>query len=439
MHDVADFPFADQPHHYAGMTCGDIAEQLLAIHPRADEATEAEVETLVAKIALVGSELDAYWIGGRSGGQIGSTGTWISYATAKGGSRIMHLSPYHNGLIDPDSPPEDPTVLERVRVELERLSDEFAGASGERIPIPTLLRRDVDAFSGKHDKIFHVAPGGEDSFWGSFSHVPLPARHSPAVTKSLSDAFAQIRVQHRHWARIETAIAQTAERARKRFEWLGASTGDTHLISVEETDDGDIGSVATTTVLTVLGDQLRPMDVMLNLRNPPRVDKGEMDGWRVHGRDHKRRAKILDGRDPVDAITVCPLLMRTIASLRPGQRHILRNALLHAAGEIRFGPEEEELEGIAQGIGIKDGHIVGTVEMPRGTWRGRTLQVPQTVLPQTILMALAGKPFSAVIEDPRLDGFVVEKASCDAKGRLNVVMSPMPGVPLRDALAACTA
>lgn len=436
MIDIAGLPHSDKPHRYGAMTCGDIAAQLLAIHPRAAEATEGDVRDLVAALAEQGPNLVEYRIGGQVGGQLGQPGTWVGVATGPGMQRIMHLSPFHNDLIDPDRPPDDPTVMDRVRHELERLSDVFAANSGERIPIPRLLRHQKDITTNRYDLIFHEAPGGDDHFHGSFSHVALPATHSMAVTNCLDQAFDQIRTQHRHWTRIEAAIAENASRARRRFEAMGAVVGGTHLVSIDKTLNESLGNVLTTTELDVLGDNLRPRTVMLNLRNPPRVDKGEIDGWRVHARDHRRRQRILAGRDPADAITVCPILARSIPRMTPAHQTLLQDAL-RCIALGRKGPSEAQTDDAVRGLTIRDGHIIGTVAMAGGTWRGRTLQVPGVTLPDTVLTALAGRPMTAVTEDPRLEGATVARAWCDAKGRLNVAMETMPGVPVRDAIDAC--
>lgn len=435
MIDIQAMPHATTPHRYAAMTCGDIAAQVIAIDPCGDQATEEEIRDLVAAIASP-TETTSYKIGGRFRGGLGGNGAWISIDRDHAPPKTILLSPFHNGLIDPDHPPRDTTVLGRVRTELERLSEKFAANSGERIPIPRLLRHEIDLVSGKRDLIFHEAPGGEDHFDGTFSHIPLPAAHSPAVTNSLEKAFDQMRTQHRHWAHIETAIEWNARRARKRFEAMGAVVGATHLISVETTPDDGVGSVATTTVLDVLGDDLRPHTVMLNLRNPPRIDRGEIDGWRVHARDHRRRQRILAGREPVDAITVCPVLVRSVPDMAPGHSTLLQDAL-RCIALGRRGPSEAQMDEAVRGLAIRDGHITGTIAMAGGTWRGRNLQVPGTILPDTVLAALAGRPASAVTEDPRLHDATIERAWCDGRGRLNVAMETMPGVPVRDAIAAC--
>lgn len=436
MIDITALPFADQPHRYAGATCGHLAQQLIEVHPRGNEATETEIADIIK--ALSGNLPDKmhYDIGGRIGGDIGTLGTWICVKTDKEKNCIYTLSPFYAGLIAPGPTPEDTTVLERLRIDLERRAEQHYEQTGEKVKIPRLLRREDDAFT-RYDKIIYEAPGGEDSFSGNFSHIPLPATHSISTNNALKRAFEQIVLHRRHWAEIEFRIKANADRARARFEKIGASISRTHLINVEQDADHKLSSISTVTALHVLGDTLSPYTVMLTLRNPPRVDPGEIDGMRVHTRDHNRRMKILAGREPSDAITVCPVIYRNINTLRPMQKALLRQALMKVAGLQKFGPEDEEMEKIVRGLDIKDGHIVGTVDMPRGAWRNKTLQVPGMTLPHTVLDALVDRPFSAVIEDERLEGFVIARASCDAKGRLNVVKQEGCGIAFKDVTAAC--
>ena len=430
----------ERPHKHSAASVGRLLEQVLVHHPRAGQATQAEAQALVDLLATNHSDVRYYQFGGKPAGRVGGPGTWIDmmpdHVHSAGQQCTWHTSPFVEDMFPVNAPVPDPTVLERVAQELVEAQAAITEPGQTPIPIPRLLRAERDTSSG-YDIIVYEASGGEDRFTGWYSHIVLSGKRSitsPKQKAVITETLARMRLHHEQGNAIADGIAHNVTRARTRFEAIGAQIGETLLVSIELDDHGKVSSVATTTAIHTLGDTLSPRPVMLTLRHPPRVDKGEIDGWRVHARDHRRRSAILAGRKPLEAITVCPVLASTIRDLAPDQRRRVRIALEAVAAGTQEGADPDVGDAI-RGVSIRDGRITASVAMTKGTWRGRTLQVPGVSPPDTMLLALSGRPMSTVLDEPKVADMIIERASNDGKGRLNVVVEEQPGTPYRDVVA----
>lgn len=419
---------AETPHRYSPTSCGDVARQLLLLHPQATRSSLEEVRELVRQIATMDANVHRpYFLEGRAAGNIGGPGTWIS--TGHAGSLMLSLSPNVSEIYDADRRPVDPTVVERVTAEIGARIETMGGdPSAFRI-----LRMGRSDFAG--DDIVHFATeateSGEDSFSGFFSHLTAP--YSPGVQRSLDAGAATVLAHSRHAGEIRRRTAAMRDAIAERFAPIGSTIGETLLVSVEADATGLL-HVHTATHMTALGPALTWTNVMLRMGDPHQVGAGEFDGFQQHYKDTRRRQKLMAGREPMDVYTVCPVVARSLAMMNGDEAS--ENA--RRIRDVVRGKEDDTRQG--QGKDFADGKLLDTVRLSgNATFRKNTLMVKGTVLPDTVLAALEGRSISDVHSDPRLEGLIVQKAKMDSKGRLVVTVVPPTGVPLRPLLEALEA
>lgn len=421
---IPSMPDAHRLHHYSPSTAGDLAMDLLLKHPHSRGTTIDEAKNLVSILAAGDTGVQTpYMLEGRPAGIIGHPGTWIS--TGQGKAPMFHLSPNVPGIHPRDDMPVDPTVKDRITSEIvARIQAMGVDASGFDV-----VRIERAAFAGDDVVVFRTqaTEKGEDSFSGFFSHLAPP--YSPGVNKSLDHGARTVLAHIAHGDEIRRRIDRLRTKVEKRFQPLGSRIGDTVLISVES-DASGLKHVHVATDITILDDAFNHMRVFLHMSDPHKTGNGEFDGYRIHYRDLRRRLRLLAGRSPMDAYSICPIVARSYAMLSPDEamrkaeeiREAIRNA---ASGQ----------DGNGARISFKDGTLLDTVYLSEGvTYRNRSLMANGHRLPETVLTALVGRPMQDVHPDARLDGLVIKAAKIDGKGRLVVTSHPMDPIPLRPLL-----
>jgi hypothetical protein len=423
---LGDMPGADAPHCHAPMTAAEAARQLLEMHPNAERITMEEAETLVFELGEEASNGGhrSYQIGGEPGGNIGGPGTWIS--TGKGKDRpMLGISATMPLLYPQDAMPVDETLLGRLEDDLRmRVSGLGADPSCVR-----LVERTPSAF-GDGDTIAFATPAtpiGTDVFHGHFSHNRAP--FSMRGQEILDAAARLIVAHHRHADEIRRRLEEMAALVRRRFDPLGATVGETMLVSVHA-DDAGLTRVEAATPVTILGHAFEPFDVLVRTNSPHVLPKGEFDGLREHSRTQRRRLKLLAGRRPADAYTVCAITARHYATLE-GEEARAKAVAVRAAADGRV----DEGQRHAGGIEYVDGMLVDVMRIAEGvTFRNRTLMVQDAVVPQTIMQAIVGRPATDVVDDPRLADLRIVSGRRDKKGRTVFVVDGLKPVPLAPVL-----
>lgn len=414
-------PGANLPHRHMPASAGEAARQLLAYHPRSGEATADDIREIVRLLGEPDNGVHTpYTIGDMPAGMMGHPGTWIS--TGPAGCPQLQLSATIPLLYPQDAPAPDTTLLDRLAVELKPLV-EALGGDPEAI---RLLDRTRGEFSGDDIVAFatDATESGRDTFSGFFSHNRPP--YFPGVQRSLDHAASTIVLHQKHGAEIRARITALHAKAVARFEPLGSTVGDATLIGVMPAIRG-VDSVEVAIDITILGDTLKPVPVLLRMSDAAQVSKGEFDGYRIHARDLRRRLKLLAGRDPLDVYEVCPVAARSYEGLSgdgaEDKARQIRGVLKGSGG------------GDGNGADMTEGRLLDTVMITdRATFRNRTLMVKGVRYPDSILTALIGRPLTDIIDDPRLEGLTVHKAKTDSKDRLNVTVAATKGVPLRSIL-----
>ena len=420
---IAASPGADARHIHSPQTVGEVVARLLAVHPWASRATTGEIEALVEATAeLDGRSQVAYALGGRKAGMLGGPGTWIGIEPTRSNLDLSHYVP---DLYPAGDPPVDPTIMARLAGEL---APRVAALGGDPDAVE-LLEPTRGAFSGEDVVRIATANGPMPAFAGHLAHIRPP--YSPSTCRSL-DAAAQSVVTHqRHGAAIARRVADVAARIAKRFGPLARHIGETEVIGVEQ--EGDDAAIETATLIDVPDDRLMPSRVLLRMRDPYVRDAQSFDGFRRHSREAKRRLATLGGRAPIDAWTVCGVVARHYASLPQAEAR----AKAAAIREIESGARDND-DG-RSGPDFKDGRLEDTVPLGgETTYRGISLMT-RHALPDAVMLALAGRPLTDLVDDPHLAGIAVEQARRDSKGRLIVRTTRLDPVPLRPILEAMEA
>lgn len=419
-------PGADAPHCHAPMTAAQAVRQLLEMHPNADRITMEEAEALVFEMGEEASNGGhrSYQIGGEPGGNIGGPGTWIS--TGKGRDRpMLGISATMPLLYRQDAMPVDETLLARLEDDLRGRVEAIGGD-----PSYVRLLERMPAVFGDGDTISFATPStptGTDVFHGHFSHNKAP--FSMRGQEILDAAARLIVAHHRHADEIGRRLAEMAALVRGRFDPLGATVGDTTLVSVHA-DDAGLTRVEAATPVTILGHAFEPLDVLVRTNSPHVLPKGEFDGLREHSKTQRRRLKLLAGRIPADAYTVCAVTARHYATLE-GDEARAKAVAVRAAADGRV----DEGQRHTGGIEYVDGMLVDVMRITEGvTFRNRTLMVQDAVVPQTIMQAIVGRPATDVVDDPRLTDLHIVSARRDKKGRTVFVVDGLKPVSLAPVL-----
>lgn len=419
-------PGADAPHCHAPMTAAQTARQLLEMHPNADRITMEEAEALVFELSEEASNGGhrSYQIGGEPGGNIGGPGTWIS--TGKGKDRpMLGISATMPLLYKQDAMPVDETLLARLE---EDLRGRVTAIGGDATFV-RLVERTPSAFGDGETIAFATpaTPTGTDVFHGHFSHNKAP--FSMRGQEILDAAARLIVAHHRHADEIRRRLAEMAVMVRRHFDPLGATVGETMLISVHA-DDAGLTRIEAATPIKILGHAFEPLDVLVRTNSSHVMPKGELDGLREHSRTQRRRLKLLAGRSPTDAYTICAVTARHYATLKGDEARAKAEAVRAAAdGRVEEGQRH------TGGIEYVDGMLVDVMRITEGvTFRNRTLMVQDAVVPQTIMQAVVGRPATDVVEDHRLAGLRITSARCDKKGRTVFVVDGLKPVPLAPVL-----
>lgn len=426
---IADMEGAELPHIYCPTSVGDVVRQILAQHPLLPEASRDDARRMIAIVAgLDGAHHVHYGIGERDGGNLAGPGTWAS--VGKGGQAMLNISGTVPLVYPQASPPADPTLLERAAEELRR---RVAAAGGD--PAWVVLTGSGKADFGGEDRIEFstpATPSGTDTFHVHLSHIRPP--FSPGIERALDAAARAIIDQRRHPAEIRRRLERIQVLVRKRFGDLGMDVGDTLLLGVEADDTGVV-SVKAATPVTILGDAFERRQAFLQMSEPPSRTQGEFDGFRVHSRHTRRLLELLGGRDPLDVYTMCPIAARDYAALR-GEEARAKAADVRRAMQGRHDDAHDD----KQGADFIEGRLSDTVYLAHGvTFRGRRLMARNIAPPESVLASLPGRPVTDIIDDPRLEGLIIEKVRVDSKGRLSVTTSQPSSVPLRAVLEAMEA
>jgi hypothetical protein len=414
---------ADLPHIHAPATVGEIVRQILERHPLLDEITHEDAEQVVRLTAgLDGAHYVPYRIGAKDGGNLAGPGTWAS--VGKGGAAMLQISGTLPIVFPQSDPAHDHTVLERAATEL-RSRIQAIGADPDDVNLLTVTRA---AFGGEDVITFATpaTPNGTDSFHVHLSHIPGP--WSPGIEAALDAAARTIVTHHTHAGEIRRRIELIRDKVVQRFGGMGREVGDTTLLGVETDADG-VASVKVATMVMTIGDAFEPRPAFLQMSEPVDIAKGEFDSFRTHSRNIRRRLQMLEGREAVDAYTMCPVVARDYARMDPARAAAKALDVRRAMAGRDGDPDDDTAK---QGASFVDGRLTDTVRLGEEvTFRNRTLMARNIAPPESVMMNLPGRQLTDVVPDDRLEGLIVDKARIDSKGRLTVTIRPVPGVPLR--------